>query len=65
MFDKMLIKLMASPLGDARAFGIEFFLKKISGRHKYWIAYTLSKSRPITTFDILNFNDKSTEDFNK
>ena len=21
--------------------------------------------RPITTFDILNFNDKSTEDFNK
>ena len=34
--------------GDARAFGIEFLLKKISGRHKYWIAYTLSKSEQKT-----------------
>ena len=34
--------------GDARAFGIEFLLKKISGRHKYWIAYTLSKSEQNT-----------------
>ncbi len=34
--------------GDARAFGIEFLLKKITGRHKYWIAYTLSKSEQKT-----------------
>jgi len=34
--------------GDARAYGIEFLLKKISGRHKYWIAYTLSKSEQKT-----------------
>ena len=34
--------------GNARAFGIEFLLKKISGRHKYWIAYTLSKSEQKT-----------------
>ena len=34
--------------GDARAFGIEFLLKKITGRHKYWIAYTLSKSEQNT-----------------
>ena len=34
--------------GDARAFGIEFLLKKISGKHKYWIAYTLSKSEQKT-----------------
>ncbi len=34
--------------GDARAFGIEFLLKKISGRHKYWVAYTLSKSEQKT-----------------
>ncbi|MBD41509.1 MAG: hypothetical protein CMC66_03835 [Flavobacteriaceae bacterium] len=35
--------------GNARAFGIEFLLKKITGRHKYWIAYTLSKSEQKTT----------------
>ena len=34
--------------GNARAFGIEFLLKKITGRHKYWIAYTLSKSEQKT-----------------
>jgi len=34
--------------GNARAFGIEFLLKKISGRHKYWVAYTLSKSEQKT-----------------
>ena len=34
--------------GDARAYGIEFLLKKIQGRHKYWIAYTLSKSEQKT-----------------
>ena len=35
--------------GNARAFGIEFLLKKITGRHKYWVAYTLSKSEQKTT----------------
>ena len=35
--------------GDARAYGIEFLLKKIQGRHKYWIAYTISKSEQKTT----------------
>ena len=34
--------------GDARAYGIEFLLKKIQGRHKYWIAYTISKSEQKT-----------------
>ena len=34
--------------GNARAFGIEFLLKKITGRHKFWIAYTLSKSEQKT-----------------
>ena len=34
--------------GDARAYGIEFLLKKINGRHKYWVAYTLSKSEQKT-----------------
>ena len=34
--------------GDARAYGIEFLLKKVKGRHKYWIAYTLSKSEQKT-----------------
>ena len=34
--------------GDARAYGLEFLLKKIQGRHKYWIAYTLSKSEQKT-----------------
>ena len=35
--------------GNARAFGIELLLKKITGRHKFWIAYTLSKSEQKTT----------------
>ncbi len=35
--------------GDARAYGVEFLLKKVEGRHKYWIAYTLSKSEQKTT----------------
>ena len=34
--------------GNARAFGIEFLLRKITGRHKFWIAYTLSKSEQKT-----------------
>ena len=34
--------------GDARAYGVEFLLKKVQGRHKYWIAYTLSKSEQKT-----------------
>ena len=34
--------------GDARAYGIEFLLKKVQGRHKYWIAYTISKSEQKT-----------------
>ena len=34
--------------GGARAYGIEFLLKKIQGSHKYWIAYTFSKSEQKT-----------------
>ncbi len=34
--------------GNARAYGVEFLLKKVQGRHKYWIAYTLSKSEQRT-----------------
>ena len=34
--------------GKSRAFGLEFLLKKNKGNHKYWIAYTLSKSQQKT-----------------
>ena len=33
--------------GISRAYGMELLLKKNSGRHKYWIAYTLSKSEQL------------------
>ena len=34
--------------GRSRAYGMELLLKKNLGRHKYWIAYTLSKSEQKT-----------------
>ncbi len=34
--------------GKSRAYGIEFLLKKSDGRHKFWLAYTLSKSEQKT-----------------
>ena len=34
--------------GISRAYGMELLLKKNLGRHKYWIAYTLSKSEQKT-----------------
>ena len=34
--------------GKSRAYGIEFLLKKSEGRHKFWLAYTLSKSEQKT-----------------
>ena len=34
--------------GISRAYGMELLLRKNSGRHKYWIAYTLSKSEQKT-----------------
>ena len=34
--------------GKSRAYGIEFLLKKSAGRHKFWLAYTLSKSEQKT-----------------
>ena len=34
--------------GRSRAFGAEFLLKKSSSKHKYWIAYTISKSEQQT-----------------
>ena len=35
--------------GKSRAYGIEFLLKKSDGRHKFWLAYTLSKSEQKTS----------------
>ena len=34
--------------GKSRAYGIEFLYKKNSGRHVYWVAYTISKSQQKT-----------------
>ena len=34
--------------GISRAYGMELLLRKNSGRHRYWIAYTLSKSEQKT-----------------
>ena len=34
--------------GKSRAYGVEFLLKKSDGRHKFWLAYTLSKSEQKT-----------------
>ena len=34
--------------GQSRAFGAEFLLKKSTSKHKYWIAYTISKSEQQT-----------------
>ncbi len=34
--------------GKSRAFGLELLLKKNKGNHKYWLAYTLSKSQQKT-----------------
>ena len=41
--------------GKSRAYGLELLLKKSQGRHKYWIAYTLSKSEQKTPGR--NFNE--------
>jgi len=39
--------------GISRAYGMELLLRKNLGRHKYWIAYTLSKSEQKTLEEIV------------
>ncbi|MFI0431353.1 carboxypeptidase-like regulatory domain-containing protein [Mariniflexile sp. HMF6888] len=34
--------------GEAKAYGLEFFLRKNEGKFKGWLAYTLSKSKQLT-----------------
>ena len=42
--------------GISRAYGVELLLRKSQGRHKYWIAYTLSKSEQKTAGRTTNEN---------